>query len=223
MLGLLVAGLWLSMTAGFVNAVVLVWVGIPVSHMSGAVSHLSIDLAGQPQSMWLVVVSIMAGFMLGAIASGAIIGNRGFYLGGHYGVALIIESVLLLAAGVLGWRGQLLAVPLASMACGLQNAMAGSFRGLVLRTTHITGVVTDLGMILGQRLRRHPVSPYQTTMLTILLLGFIAGGLLGTVSGGWLGPVSIALPAGPCMIVGVSYLIWRVRNSGTGGVAKPHA
>jgi|GEM_PF-5134493 len=42
-------------------------------------------------------------------------------------------------------------------ACGFQNALATHY-GLVLRTTHVTGLLTDLGTNLGMRLRGHRYS-----------------------------------------------------------------
>jgi uncharacterized membrane protein YoaK (UPF0700 family) len=43
----------------------------------------------------------------------------------------------------------------ASAACGLQNAMVSTYSGAIIRTTHITGTVTDLGAMIGQYLRGH--------------------------------------------------------------------
>ena len=38
---------------------------------------------------------------------------------------------------------------LASAACGLQNALATTYSGAIVRTTHVTGIFTDLGIMLG--------------------------------------------------------------------------
>ena len=70
-------------------------------------------------------------------------------LGRRYGVALSVESLMLFAAIPL-FRHQHLAGPLlAAMACGLQNAMATTYSGAVVRTAHLSGMFTDLGIMLG--------------------------------------------------------------------------
>jgi uncharacterized membrane protein YoaK (UPF0700 family) len=43
------------------------------------------------------------------------------------------------------------------MACGLQNAMATGYSGAVIRTTHVTGIVTALGIAVGLAARRERV------------------------------------------------------------------
>lgn len=214
MLALLPTGAWLSFTAGFVNSALLLWVGMPVSHMSGAATHLSLNLAGHRESMLGLIVAVMGSFLLGAVISGALIGVKRFSMGGRYGVALLIEAGLLLLAGWMAGRGWVWALPVAALACGLQNAMAASFRGVVLRTTHVTGIVTDLGLMIGHRLRRHPISGYQFTLLLLLLAGFVLGGIAGAVGLDRVGPGVIAYPALPCAVAGGVYLIWRMRVRG---------
>ena len=46
--------------------------------------------------------------------------------------------------------GRLLPACLVAAACGLQNAMCTSHFGGIVRTSHVTGTVTDLGSILGR-------------------------------------------------------------------------
>jgi uncharacterized membrane protein YoaK (UPF0700 family) len=40
-----------------------------------------------------------------------------------------------------------------SIACGMQNAMTTRYSGAVVRTTHLTGMVTDVGLLLGHMAR----------------------------------------------------------------------
>jgi uncharacterized membrane protein YoaK (UPF0700 family) len=40
-----------------------------------------------------------------------------------------------------------------AIACGMQNAMTTRYSGAVLRTTHLTGMVTDVGLLIGHMAR----------------------------------------------------------------------
>lgn len=40
-----------------------------------------------------------------------------------------------------------------ALACGLQNALTSKYSGNVIRTTHLTGATTDLGIAFGHILR----------------------------------------------------------------------
>jgi uncharacterized membrane protein YoaK (UPF0700 family) len=139
----------LAGTAGFVNTVMLGFFHSPVSHMTGAVSHLGIDIAeGKLRDAW-ASLSIIIGFVIGAMGAGILVGAWKLVPNRAYGVALMAEGGLLGIATALLNAQHRLALPAVAMACGLQNAMASSYCGLLIRTTHVTGVVTDIGVILG--------------------------------------------------------------------------
>ncbi|RFA25204.1 hypothetical protein CAI21_19735 [Alkalilimnicola ehrlichii] len=147
--------------------------------MSGAVAHLGIDLALVSSDDLLLIASIVAGFFGGALLSGLILRDTLFRMKRRYAAMLLVEGGILTATMLLALRGVDFAVPLAAMACGLQNAMASSYRGLTLRTTHVTGVVTDLGALLGNRLRGRQVKGWKFGLLLSILIAFFGGGLAG--------------------------------------------
>jgi uncharacterized membrane protein YoaK (UPF0700 family) len=68
---------------------------------------------------------------------------------------------------------------LAACACGLQNAMVSTYSGAMVRTTHVSGIVTDLGIALGHLLRGLPTEGRKVELWLLLLGGFIGGGVLG--------------------------------------------
>ena len=89
-------------------------------------------------------------FLCGAYACGLLIDkNQVHFMGkAFYGLALILNSSLLVTAAFI--PGRLLPVCLVAAACGLQNAMCTSHFGAIIRTTHVTGTVTDIGSTLGR-------------------------------------------------------------------------
>lgn len=202
----LVAAL-LAMIAGYINVVMLGFFAVPVSHMSGAVSHLGINLAAVDLNDLFLVASIVAGFFCGALLSGIILRDTQFKMKRRYGALLIVESVILMLATLLALRGANATVPLAAMACGLQNAMASSYRGLTLRTTHVTGIVTDLGALLGNRIRGRQIQGWKFGLLFSVLAFFFLGGLAGAVVLIYLQMWALSVAALLCFLLGAVVLL----------------
>jgi uncharacterized membrane protein YoaK (UPF0700 family) len=199
----------LAMVAGYVNVVVLGVFHVPVSHMSGAVSRVGIDLAGRDLADLRVVLSIVAGFLLGAVLSGVIIGGRKLVPGRRYGVTLLVEGGVLALATLLLRQGYAPGITLAAMACGIQNAMASSYYGLVIRTTHVTGIVTDIGVMIGHWIRHRTVRAWKLYLLVSILTGFFAGGILGARGYTALGVSAVGLASATCLLAGAVYIGWR--------------
>lgn len=201
---LLFAGL-----AGYVNAVAVGFFRTPVSHMTGAVSHLGVDLAEARGWDSLASFSIVFGFLAGAILAGMTIGARQLMPGRRYGVALAGEGLLLGLATVLLLTQHRLGLPLVAMACGLQNAMTSSYCGMLIRTTHITGTVTDIGVMIGHWIRHRQVEKWKLGFLSTVVAAFGLGGWLGA----WLdlrfGPACLAIAAAGCVAAGAA-LWWAV-------------
>lgn len=211
----------LAAVAGFVNVCVLGFFLVPVSHMTGAVSRLSIDAAAGDFTDLRLVLSIGGGFLAGAVLSGVLIGGRKFTPGHRYSVALVAEGCLLAFATYLLVRGNRAGVPLAAMACGVQNAFGSSYYGLVIRTTHVSGIVTDIGVMLGHWLRHRRVRAWKLLLLVTILLSFFAGGVLGAFGLRVLGAGALALPATACFAMSAGYYVWFRRHAAATRTAAP--
>ena len=153
---------------------------------------------------------ILASFVVGAVVSGFVIGGESLKLGRRYSLALFGEAALLLAAMVCLNRGSLLGHYLASGACGLQNAMTSTYSGAVVRTTHVTGLFTDLGVTLGSWLRGHRADQRRVVLYFTLIGGFIAGGVVGALGFSAYRFESLIAPAGLAAAMAIAYLLyWR--------------
>lgn len=206
---ILAGAMVLAAVAGFVNVVVLGVFHVPVSHMSGAASRISMDLAARNYADLQGVVSILGGFLLGAMLSGLVIGGRTVVPGRRYGIAMLFEAIVLAMAAILLAGHHFLGVALAGMACGIQNGMASSYYGLVIRTTHVTGIVTDIGVMLGQAVRHGRFQIWKLCFLSGILAGFVAGGICGALAYLWIDVAALMLPAATCFLGGAAYLVWR--------------
>lgn len=193
---ILVGGAVLAAIAGAINAVgFLAAQHQALSHLSGIVTNLGTEIARADWRLAGHAFLAIAFFFLGCVLSGVIIRHSTLHAGRRYGVALMGESVLLLASAYFFRHGFPAGAYLATMACGLQNAMATSYSGAVVRTTHVTGIVTDLGIAVGLAARRERVDWRRMRLYGCLLVGFVLGGGLGALGFARWGTDVLLLPA----------------------------
>jgi len=208
-------GLTLAFVAGAVNAGGFMLAGRYTSHMSGIVSAVADDLVLGATGLVLAGLVALAAFMGGAACSAVLI-NWGRRNRRHnpYTLPLRLEAALLLAAGLAG--GALppaapatLAVPLLCFLMGLQNATITKISNARIRTTHVTGLVTDIGIELGKLFYWNTPLPDpqpsrvradrgKLRLLAALLGSFTIGGVAGALAFGHAGfpaclPLALAL------------------------------
>lgn len=178
----LIGGCLLAFLSTAMNTGIVLTLGTSVSQMSGEVSRISRNLLdNSPEAFALGMDLILAvtGFLGGAILAGFTIHHPTLDQSMPYGRCLIfIGSCLLLAHPALSSLPRL-ALGLTGFASGFQNAMATHYRGIILRTTHITGLVTDIGSHLGMKFRGHLIAPWKIIVPTLVVLFFFLGGVFG--------------------------------------------
>ncbi len=210
----------LSWVAGYTNVILFILCGVVVAHTTGNVTHLGQFAAERDFGQaWRIGGFLVLLFFCGAVTSGIVTETaRRRGLMSKYVLPVAMQTALLCAIGVtiavlgldqnshltyaahpglLYWLSGL-----ASFAMGLQNATITKISGAVVRTTHLTGVVTDLGLEsvhfvlwLRQTMRlREPrrfarllrVARRQHAVRRIVLLGSIFGSFLVGVFAGTL-------------------------------------
>jgi len=194
-------GAWLlAFNAGGINAVgLLSFEHQALSHLTGTASWLGLELARGELARALHLVLVIVAFFLGAALSGWLIQDGTLRLDRRYGLALLLEALLLVAA-LAGFSADTQTAALwASAACGTQNAMVSTYSGAVIRTTHITGTITDLGIMLGHRLRNLPVEARRVRLQMLVVSGFLLGATGGSLA--WLrwGFTALWLPVAICI------------------------
>ena len=206
----LLGGFVLTCTAGSVNAVGFLGMHHQaISHMSGTITVLSNELATNRYSLAVYAGAVVLSFFSGSVLSAAIIRQSALKLGRRYGVVLVIESVLLIVASRMLSAGDYLGDCLAAMACGLQNAMATHYSGSIIRTTHMTGIVTDLGIAVGLKLRGEYFDARRAGMYLVLFAGFFTGGILGSLGYVHFGFATLYFPAALTGVAGCGYFIFK--------------
>ena len=213
------AGL-LACVAGMVNVVgYLSFEQQAVTHLTGTTTLLGEAVAKRDLHAISRLAGVALAFMAGAALSGMIVQDSTLKLGRRYGVALVLESLLLFAAIPLFMQGRLAGPLLAAMACGLQNAMATTYSGAVIRTSHLSGMFTDLGIGLGHALRGMPLQKRRLLLCGLIISGFFTGAVLGALLFVRFGYAALAVPATITGSIGLGYAAHRqlqLRRARTG-------
>jgi uncharacterized membrane protein YoaK (UPF0700 family) len=202
----------LAFVAGAINAGGFLAVHRYTSHMTGIVSSIADGLA-------LAGLVCLCAFVAGAITTTLLINwARRQELRSKFALALLLEAALLLVFGLVGANlksfASLLvptAVLLLCFIMGLQNAIVTKISNAEIRTTHMTGVITDLGIELGRLIywnrsrKANNIQRVQANTDKLLihasLLGlFFAGGVAGALGFRTLGfsatlPIALLLVA----------------------------
>jgi len=209
----------LACVAGMVN--VIGYLGFEhqaVSHLTGTTSLLGAAIAQGNLRAVIHLWGVLIAFCLGAMLSGLIIQDQTLKLGRRYGVVLALEAALLLAAIPLFKQEQIWGALLAAVACGLQNAMVTTYSGAAVRTTHLSGMFTDLGIGLGHLLRGMPLPVRRLTLSGLIISGFLGGGVLGAWLYRQFGYDALMAPALLTGGTGVGYVLYRQWTR-----SRPHA
>jgi uncharacterized membrane protein YoaK (UPF0700 family) len=186
----------LAFIAGIINVIGLLGFSQQtVSHLTGNTSKLAAAIADGDLSAILHFALLIGSFLVGAVASGFIIQDSALKLGHRYGITLLLESAFLCVAMPLLKHQSFFGIYCLACACGLQNAMVSTFSGTVVRTTHVSGMFTDLGIFLGHALRGLPIDAKRMRMCFLIISGFLTGGISGAICYRLWGISSLIIPA----------------------------
>lgn len=193
-------GYLMAFNAGAINAGGFMVLNLYTSHMTGFLSMLADNMVLGNTALVLAALGALLAFTTGAAVT-AILVNWARYLRlrSTYALPLLLVALLMLLFGLVGaitmhWE-TLFAVPmtvlLLSFMMGVQNATLTKMSQATIRTTHMTGVVTDLGIELGKmlfwnRAGRNAAQQVRANWSRVrLFAGLLAMFLLGGLAGAW--------------------------------------
>lgn len=209
-------GWFLASVAGAINAGGFLAVHQYTSHVTGLVSAMADNVALGHLDLVLDGLVGVLSFLMGAMCCAVLVNlARRRAMASEYALPLLLEAFLILCFGLLGaqlsaFEGLLLpfTVVLLCFIMGLQNAVVTKLSGSVIRTTHMTGIVTDLGIELGKlvywnashRPQQQPVRADRERIKVLggLLMAFFLGGVAGALGFKFVGygftvPIAVVL------------------------------
>lgn len=189
----------MAFVAGAVNAGGFLAVSHYTSHVTGVVSSMADELADGDLATALAALAMMLSFLAGAFVCTTLIsfGQRR-RMRSRYALTLVFEAILMMVFGFMGNRLQQeirftlpSTVMLLCFIMGMHNTVTSIISGAAVRTTHLTGTVTDIGIELSRLTyvnvhHRHGrerivANRQKLTLLLLILASFIVGGVSGAL------------------------------------------
>lgn len=186
-------GMALAFNAGAVNAASLSGLLVEGTKMgtaavTGAWTNSAIGAAsalqGAAAGQFLFNTKCIASYICGAIISGLVIPEpKAFEVDVKKTIPLFtIGSALLAASGVFAGASNAKYFYFALLACGLQNSFTSTLTANLCRTSHFTGISSDMGTFIGQVLRGNMAQAGRLKNIALIAASFWTGGFL---SFGW--------------------------------------
>jgi uncharacterized membrane protein YoaK (UPF0700 family) len=236
----LILAAYLAATAGYVNSGGFVLIGSFTSHVTGSIGRFANDLANGSFGASISALSLALAFFGGAVAASFVLDGSSAKVPLRYCFALAIEAGLLLCfvfiAGLSRTTHPRLLDAMAALLCaamGLQNSLVTRLSGAIVRTTHLTGIVTDLAaetvrwyrwyhwrLLTGPRPSQPPRQPPdgRIALLLTITIAFVVGAAAGAVLTARASRWAMCLPAA---LVGAASAFAFYQSLAPGGHHSP--
>lgn len=178
----------LSLNAGFINAAGFLAFTLLTTNVTGHAALLAVYVASANFGAALLVALWLVLFLLGAFISSLYISYVGINNSIAYATPIVTVALILAGVAIFGSRfdhslfetgvyaGSLL------FAMGIQNALVTMLSGKEVRTTHLTGMFTDLGIDLAT-ITVHAAADNllkrRIYLRLSIIFSFLTGGILG--------------------------------------------
>lgn len=183
----------LSLVAGIVNITGWMALGVLTTNITGHFVLLSEEVLHQNSQVAISFFLFLTAFLFGAFISSVFLESGRYKTKRHlvsYVLPLGLEIVVLLFVGLSDLIFEVpedysvLLAMLLLFAMGLQNALVTQVSRSVVRTTHLTGIFTDLGIELSQLLfyknsEERSVLKHSLFLKVMIIGGFTFGGIIG--------------------------------------------
>lgn len=212
----------LALIAGAINLGGLFALGHFASHMTGYLSWLADGVVlAEAGLVRLSLMALVLFFIGGILSTFGLIWLAIYHPTLRVVVLISGQAVLLVlfaAAGLLPeGLAQTAGLGILCFTMGYQNAMITKMSHFTIRTTHMTGLVTDLSIEIGRFCAASTLTrtlrpdPRRTAILSLVIGLFVVGGILGSLAFGALG-FAFTLPFALMLFALVGLALWPTRR-----------
>jgi uncharacterized membrane protein YoaK (UPF0700 family) len=210
----------LCLNAGFINAAGFLAFNVLTTNVTGHAALLAVDTASMNFRSARMVVLWLFLFLAGAFSSSLYISIVGKEKPFAYTMPILFIIIVLLFVALFGhtynhtlpeteyFAGSLL------FAMGMQNALVSVISGSVVRTTHLTGMFTDLGIDLSaaflSKKNLNSVIKRRIVLRLVIISSFLLGGIIGGIIFLKVGYIAFYFPAG-ILLTALFYDYFRVK------------
>lgn len=207
---------WLSTIAGALNTVGFLVAGSFTANMTGNISLFAEHIGKMDLLLALSFLGLLGAFVCGAgVAAFAIQTGERHQVRSVYALAIVAEAAILLLLGVAfilqperAREAHLIVVLCAVM--GFQNAATTMISRAQVRTTHVSGMATDIGIELaamaGNKTSRRDALP-KLRLHCLTLACFATGGVSGAVLFGFVHHWLFVIAASMLLIIASPVII----------------
>lgn len=204
----------LSFVAGFVNVVGFISIHKLTTHVTGHFAFLVDDVFNLNYYDATITFLYILTFFFGAFISNILV--EGIRRGDgkkNYIIPVALEIIILFIISIAGHYFHLKCPNVIAFsflfAMGLQNSLVTKISNAVVRTTHLTGLFTDLGIEASQLIFYKSKEKRQRLLSTInlrarIITFFFIGGVIAAFGYSKLKYISLLIPAG-LLIAGLVY------------------
>ena len=210
----------LSAVAGIVNITSVLKLSTLTTNVTGHFAYFSEELVLKNYSMAIAYLFYILFFLFGAFISSLIMEwvSKNNHPSSSYIIPISIEIFILLivsfSSSLLTIQGYPIAIIIASallFSMGLQNALVTRVSQSVVRTTHLTGIFTDLGIELSRLFfykekSERDVLNHSINLKLAIIGCFFAGGIIGGFTFPYLGLKTLLIA-----VVFLSFALWYDR------------
>ncbi len=182
-------GVLTAFSAGMVNVATLIIFFAFASNVTGHYAILAEEISKGEWYQVAVVMTWILLFLVGSFVSNFIIINlnrKNAYVA--HALPLLLEIACLLTVGIYGeyaYQGTLteteILVAFMLFAMGLQNGLTASISNFSVKTTHLTGLTTDLGILFSmftqKQYRTNAVLVGKAKLLVAIAISYLTGGV----------------------------------------------
>lgn len=162
----------LTFIAGAINVYAITKFKTPITHYTGNSTLIAISTS---KNLNFKIIYLMLCFFLGSTISGILFHEKNLVPKKIYGITLFLMGIIIIFLNSI--VDENLIIYILSCIVGMQNGLFIKFKGCLVRTTHVTGYLTDAGFTLGSILRGKKEQYWHLFFYIISIIFFILGGV----------------------------------------------
>lgn len=172
----------MSFNGGYINSICMLTIlGIPVGYVTGNLT-IGADAMAKGDSMrFLYLIVLVFCFLIGSVLSSLLVKSQNFKMDRRYATSIILQFLTLSCAIILLNHHNQNSGYFLALTMGMQNAMTTHYGSALIRTTHMTGTTTDLGILIGRWIKGESIEYWKICLYISLIFGFACGAIAGAL------------------------------------------
>lgn len=184
----------LTFLAGAINICAIVLYGMTITHYTGNISNAAIAIGNGQILTHSKFLSYIILFFLGSVIAGLLSHEQKSDLRKYHSVIPILFGILILVVFKY-FNSDVAILRVLAFGMGIQNGICKKVDGVLVRTTHMTGYITDAAFSLVSILRGHSEQAWKLRFYLISIFAYFAGGLASLITIQMIGSWAIVVVA----------------------------